>query len=53
MINDMLTENNITTGCRVSYQSELQLENNMIAQLENQGWKRIVLEDYDALETNF
>jgi type I restriction enzyme R subunit len=37
----------------MSYQSELQLENNMIAQLENQGWKRIVLEDYDALETNF
>lgn len=37
----------------MSYQSELQLENSMIAQLENQGWKRIVLEDYDALETNF
>lgn len=37
----------------MSYQSELQLENNMIVQLENQGWKRIVLEDYDALEINF
>lgn len=51
--NDMLTENNMTVGCKVFAQSELQLENSLVAQLENQGWKRIVLEDYDALEDNF
>jgi type I restriction enzyme R subunit len=37
----------------VSYQSELQLENSMVAQLEAQGWKRIVLDDYEDLENNF
>lgn len=37
----------------MSYQSELQLENELISQLQKQGWERIVLENYAALENNF
>jgi hypothetical protein len=37
----------------VSYQSELQLENDLVVQLETQGWKRIVLGGTADLETNF
>ena len=37
----------------MSYQSEAQLENNMIKQLIRQGYERVTINDYDALIANF
>jgi len=37
----------------VSYQSEAQLEKNMIKQLCDQGYEQIVISDYEALIANF
>lgn len=51
--NNRITPNNRTIGCRVSYQSEAQLENDLMNQLHMQGWQRVVLESYDDLENNF
>ena len=40
-------------GLVMSYQSEAQLENNMIKQLIRQGYERVTINDYDALIANF
>lgn len=45
--------NKHSEGRKLSYQSELQLENELIDQLKNQGWERIALADYAELEDNF
>lgn len=37
----------------MSYQSEAQLEKNLIEQLVRQGYERVIINDYDALLENF
>src|SRR5690606_12015863 len=37
----------------MSYQSEAQLEKNLIEQLVRQGYEQITINDYDALVSNF
>lgn len=36
----------------MGYQSEAQLEEQLIEQLKNQNYERIIIEDYDALLDN-
>ena len=43
----------IQGGLTVAYQSEAELENLLINQLNNQGYERVEIPDYDALEENF
>ena len=37
----------------MAYQSEAQLEQQLIEQLTNQDYKQVTIEDYDALLENF
>lgn len=37
----------------MGYQSEAQLEQNLMAKLEGQGYERVIIPDYDALVENF
>lgn len=37
----------------MGYQSEAELENQLIKQLNEQGYKSVVIKDYDGLLANF
>ena len=37
----------------MSYQSEAQLEEQLIEQLQNQNYTRVIINDYDELVENF
>ena len=49
----MSQHRDIGGGTSLAYQSEAQLEKNMIAQLVRQGYEQVTINNYDSLVQNF